>query len=1222
MTLTLKHFDTKLKLDTRVEEKIENSLAEYLYPDVEFAIGTVYPGSTTAQDLGEHEGKTLQFAAGERMYFASDDKVRERIYPNASDGAAYGSLLFTPCRDFKELNNLRILVIDDATGENGGFVPLEEAKNLVGDCKGLISLDLAEELTGSSNTPFQFRLGIKEQEENSVARIAKGTLAPFRLEQVGEALIRDNGKTGYDMVLATSSFKGRKGEDAIAPGEYNLTVGLGIKTLAEYGEHSLGTQILVNYPRAVEADMLPRLSMDAMILANTQSEPHKIAQLYVETYERRKALVNSSESEISDFEGDLALSVESVFSNLEESGELNPEQQQQDQLAYRLLKADLEGHFQILEHPKIIAELQEFVRAFWVDIATGRAIKFDAGLAQPSWQLAEDEICVPYIPEGEEIIVTRSPLVNSNGVIVLTNRHFPEAMKLSGTVDIHPQTAADHLQADFDGDRLAFAHKRDFPTLAAEVKEYNLPANRYPDVVKKAKVPYQGTFAEIAISAMENKIGLIANEIQKNVALQWETQLMPKEEQYGYLRRISAHLSKIGAKYKNGEINIPEEILKQMAPIAKLPASLTTQQIEQGFRQVRNLLRSLVGQLSNELQVAVDGPKSALRPDESILKYCQEICNYTSVGWLTDKKNPEAFLNRGMKTTNHSPIDLMVKQTNQHFEENKLIARQLEQFKALYPGVEFTQDHKDQATTIKNTYNDLIKEAIRLEEKRKLEPDPSLIITSATSGRKIEVTNLINSNVSDQPSPIWGQQKLDIRIEPNPKQNQKTPQSFVAVLLKDPITQADIPPRPIGTVSEASAREHNLKAGMTIKQGKVAFQPGVSKSIVEAAFSKASEYLETVRNSTAQSEKLPLAAALHNITHTEEKLKYQGRKKASVAFAALSDQIIGQLKELQFTNFSVVGTHRPSSEHNGRNWHGEKVPIKIELDTDPRDSSRSQRWVVAEGKKLAIFNSESPQLPIGTQAVATITSPPSASVIITSSKGNQLKVGQIKKYAFADHSFQGESCIVSIGFKSNSDPRKPPTPLALVNGKVLGVIDKDSFAALSEKVQAAHQSIESFKFSATIQSESATTAHLIIDPTTVRYPEEWTKNKDAMQESEIIKTEPLIDITPTLNEPTESTPTPTTIREKWEQNLITASLKAIRALAHNQNAIIQTATVGSKHTAIYSTSNDTLQIINDKHQVVYQATRDQRATINLLTEKQKSYWQSMTTKNQQSQSER
>jgi len=436
MTITLKHFDTKLKQDTGIEEKINNTLAEYLYSNVEFAIGTVYPGATTPQDLGEHEGKTLQFASGERMYFASDSKARDRVYPNASDGAAYGSLLFTPCKDFKELQNLRILVVDDATGENGGKLPKDVAKNLVGDCYGKISLDLAEELTGSINTPFQFRLGIKEQEESPVARIAKGTLAPAPLDKVGEALLRENGKTGYDMVLATSSFKGRKGESAIAPGEYNLTVGLGVKTLAEYGEHSLGTQILVNYPRAVEADILPRLEMDALILANIQSDPRELAQRYVETYERRKALANTGESKISELPADIA-KFESVFDNLvDDENPQEERQEQQDQLVYRLLKADLEGHYQILEHPKIIAELQEFVRKEWVDIATGRAIKFDSGLAQPSWKLGEDEICVPYMPEGEEVIVTRSPLINSNGVIVLTNRHLPEVMKLKGC--IHP----------------------------------------------------------------------------------------------------------------------------------------------------------------------------------------------------------------------------------------------------------------------------------------------------------------------------------------------------------------------------------------------------------------------------------------------------------------------------------------------------------------------------------------------------------------------------------------------------------------------------------------------------------------------------------------------------------------------------------------------------------------------------------------------------------------
>ncbi|MCP6762342.1 MAG: hypothetical protein NHB32_27155 [Fischerella sp. CENA71] len=158
------------------------------------------------------------------------------------------------------------------------------------------------------------------------------------------------------------------------------------------------------------------------------------------------------------------------------------------------------GYCQLIEHPKIVAELQEFARKQWVEIATGRSIKFTSGLAQPSLDLELDEICIPYIAEGEEIIVTRSPLINSNGVITLKNKHLSEM--LNGCVYIHPKTAMDNMQCDFDGDLLAFAPSEDFSKLAAEVKEKILPSNRYPDIVKKTKVPYQGTFEEIAVSAM------------------------------------------------------------------------------------------------------------------------------------------------------------------------------------------------------------------------------------------------------------------------------------------------------------------------------------------------------------------------------------------------------------------------------------------------------------------------------------------------------------------------------------------------------------------------------------------------------------------------------------------------------------------------------------------------------------------------------------------------
>ena len=63
MVIKLNHFDTKTKQDTGIQEKLENTLASYLFPGVKFSIGTAYPEATVPQDLKEHDGMTLQFSA-------------------------------------------------------------------------------------------------------------------------------------------------------------------------------------------------------------------------------------------------------------------------------------------------------------------------------------------------------------------------------------------------------------------------------------------------------------------------------------------------------------------------------------------------------------------------------------------------------------------------------------------------------------------------------------------------------------------------------------------------------------------------------------------------------------------------------------------------------------------------------------------------------------------------------------------------------------------------------------------------------------------------------------------------------------------------------------------------------------------------------------------------------------------------------------------------------
>lgn len=142
MVIHLSHFDTKLRQDLELKEPVKNCLAEYLFPDAQFALGEINPETVKPRDLREYKGMTLQFASGKRMYF-SNLPVRNLVYPNSSDGAAYGSLLFTPCQKFTEIRQARVLIIDDGTGKNGGILPTEQAKKLVGDCHGKLSLELS-----------------------------------------------------------------------------------------------------------------------------------------------------------------------------------------------------------------------------------------------------------------------------------------------------------------------------------------------------------------------------------------------------------------------------------------------------------------------------------------------------------------------------------------------------------------------------------------------------------------------------------------------------------------------------------------------------------------------------------------------------------------------------------------------------------------------------------------------------------------------------------------------------------------------------------------------------------------------------------------------------------------------------------------------------------------------------------------------------------------------
>jgi hypothetical protein len=269
---------------------------------------------------------------------------------------------------------------------------------------------------------------------------------------------------------------------------------------------------------------------------------------------------------------------------------------------------------------------------------------------------------------------------------------------------------------------------------------------------------------------------------------------------------------------------------------------------------------------------------------------------------------------------------------------------------------------------------------------------------------------------------------------------------------------------------------------------------------VRAAFKEVKEFAIAIRESIPDSEKEAVAAAMWQVSTTSKEDAERGFKKTSADKAIFGEELVGRLDKLQFTEFAVVGTHKPSNEHLGRKWVGEIVECHIEQLPDPANPTQNKRWLMAEDKKLGVFRSESAQLPIGTSFAASITSPPSASVVITSTQGNQLKVGQLKKYAFAEQEWKGEDGVITIKVNGSG---KSVTPIALVNDKPLGVIDKESFQLLGEKLKIRGIKVDGFKFQGVLDSAPATIANIKVDPETVRYPQVWTRGDAFVRENKI-----------------------------------------------------------------------------------------------------------------------
>ncbi|MEO1377749.1 MAG: hypothetical protein AAFW70_26420 [Cyanobacteria bacterium J06635_10] len=203
---------------------------------------------------------------------------------------------------------------------------------------------------------------------------------------------------------------------------------------------------------------------------------------------------------------------------------------------------------------------------------------------------------------------------------------------------------------------------------------------------------------------------------------------------------------------------------------------------------------------------------------------------------------------------------------------------------------------------------------------------------------------------------------------------------------------------------------------------------------------------------------------------------------------------MSQLNQLQFTQMRVLGTQ--FNHYADRNFAGEKVPIKFENGINPRAPTQTARWIIVEGKKIGTIDASSPHLLAGCEAVASITSPLSKSVIITSLKNpdNKLQIDNVNKYAFKSSQWQNEQANITL-FIGQTNPYKAPTVFAKIDNQILGKINKKSVKFLQEKLNAVGKSIQGFTFSGTLKNAPASYVDIVIDPSTVKFPQVETTSE-------------------------------------------------------------------------------------------------------------------------------
>ncbi|MDZ7965861.1 MAG: hypothetical protein RM368_12935 [Nostoc sp. DedSLP03] len=1117
--------DNKTSSQSILTEKLSNTLLEFYFPGKEFSFGHSDEYST-AEELKNHpDGHILLLSSKTRLLYGDKECLEtiQKICPDSKDRGAYGSIFLGPCKNAIH-EKLNILVVDDSTekaGENGGILSNDLAYKLVGDCYGQIStqlydkVTLRESQTDKSYRVIQHRFGWVDGfgEDTTKYRFGKGTLRPYRLDEIKYA--DPNSKPKIDIILPVSSFKGTDKDrpegptkPQIKPGLYQQDIWLAEKGQSQQGQMSI-SQLLASFPQGIK-DFAEELELQAEKLASIQDDPRIVAAYYCEKYEKRKESLNQSKLKIGEVTNQ-EIDVKNLGKNddLNTDEELDDEGSKDDLFMYKLIKTDLLAHQQLLETEKVKQELSRFLQSQWRDIALGKTLTFDRGMIIPSKELKNGEICVSWEKNEEKILNFRSPFLNSNGLCVSANKHVkdrlgPDGKDLKGIIVVNDEdhkriqariteletqgvdvnfidpaeTESERQARDYDGDCIGIARASLYPNLTAEAERRNLPQNAYSPTVKLKKQSFylengsQPPFEEIAIHMSDSiSVGIINNQVTALEALESEIEVLKTygtfEQKSNYLDQVSNHYETLFEQERQKEPKlIREEYKPYMQGVVELVHCQRTPEIIQQAMDInRQMYRSMIEEGCYQNQIAVDLFKSAKKPEMDKIRENNRYL-YRDVNYIKDKKSRSVYLSTGITPKGYSPVELLINQTNKYFQESQLESRPIVQFKDLFQGVEFTPQQKFAAIAAKYEFDLKFNAAVRASRRRETESGPSAVVQT-DSGTQLEITNLTRYG---HPL-IWKAQTLNIRLDEIKFTNSERPHKLLAVAQIDGEVGSDGKPayRNLGTVSQQSVTDHNLKAGMTIQGAKLLeLKPELTRSQTKLLFALANDAAVAFYAKIPESEKLASAAAAWNICASRQDELEVARKEnanpqaiakkvSNFAFAAFPNEIISRLDKLQFTEPKLVTLNNEANQFLGRDWNPtEKHAIEIRASHHPVGHERHVSRLMfvqdsdGEYKEFAMLETRTAQLPIGTKAQASMVGvEPATGKATIGLPGNEpveITIRELKNFSYAGLVFNAESVNLEFG----TVPVTDKTVKIKLDGKTLGELDSDSTQQLKQ----------------------------------------------------------------------------------------------------------------------------------------------------------------------------